>query len=414
MQCKENSQKNSNISEDLINQIINKMSKSDIDQFMKQFNANKEYLKSPEKHFPKKGRPKKIRREVNSTKKNQTPPQKKENISTSGIVDLTNDTDISEKKNDKLNLTTDVQMNQNSKRKRGRPLKNKSEEPKKIISENILLNRKRGRPTKNKAKESKNKIEDSKNKNDTSLNDKHEDGIYATPELKNVLSLEKEYGLSKIINCLYKPNIDKSNNDLEKNMYEIIKKINLQKTLALLLQIQTMSPSDKTKILDDSKNETTIDLIEDDEPKNNISLYENNKKKINKNLKAKTEIKAGSKKTTEIKSVENLKNFENLEPCMHYHKEKGDIYKFGKHHLIDMKKTWVFYCCDKDCEGQATYEISTKKFKNIHDHTKSNKEHSYIKKIEIDKNISNFKNTNFNEAQVFKKSNGTKIIHWYN
>ena len=295
------------------------------------------------------------------------------------------------------------------KRKRGRPKRNKSVEPINKISENIFLSQKRKRDS---------------NKNNNSLNNNYKNEIYVTPELKNLLNLEKEYGFSKLINCLYKPNIDISNNILEKNMNEIINKISLQTTIILLIQIQTMSSSNKKEILNNSQNllknkkiETTINLIEDDieiESKNNKFLCENNKKKLEKNYKPQSEIKSVRKRTNEIKSVTNLKNFENMELCIHYHREKKDIYKFTKHHQINMKKIWIFYCCDKDCGGQATYEISSKKFKIIHEHTKSNKEHNYFKKIEINKNISNFKNTNFNEAQIFKKNDGSKIIHWYN
>ena len=388
---------NNNINDNLIKKIINQMSKSDLDQFMKNYNKNKSTINN----YTKRGRPKKIINESKSIEKNKN--LQKENNSTSDIVDLTNETESSEKKYDKLNLTIDM------KRKRGRPKRNKSVEPINKISENIFLSQKRKRDS---------------NKNNNSLNNNYKNEIYVTPELKNLLNLEKEYGFSKLINCLYKPNIDISNNILEKNMNEIINKISLQTTIILLIQIQTMSSSNKKEILNNSQNllknkkiETTINLIEDDieiESKNNKFLCENNKKKLEKNYKPQSEIKSVRKRTNEIKSVTNLKNFENMELCIHYHREKKDIYKFAKHHQINMKKIWIFYCCDKDCGGQATYEISSKKFKIIHEHTKSNKEHNYFKKIEMDKNISNFKNTNFNEAQIFKKNDGSKIIHWYN
>ena len=407
MQDKENKEKDQKINDNYINQILYQMSENDIKQFMKQYKENKKHAKSTEKKYPIRGRPKKIANKINKLKRNQSSQKEKEkeNKSSSGIVDLTNDTDASEKKNEKLNSTVDMSTN-HIKRKKGRPRKNKSVDSKNKCSKKIFLNRKRKRDLK---------------KDNTPLKINSDNEIYVTPELKNLLCLEKEYGLSKIISCLYKPQIEKSNGVLEKNVKEIINKINLQETLALLLQIQTMTSSDKNEILNDPKNlsenkkNETISLIEDDneievESKN---FPENSKKKCEKVLKSKTEVKT-SKRTDEIKVVENLENFENMEPSLHFHKEKGDIYKFAKNHLIKDKKTWVFYCCDKNCGGQATYEISTKKFKNTQEHTKSNKEHDYFKKFETNINVENFKNSNFNEAQVFKKNDGNRIINYYN
>lgn len=406
MQDKENKEKDQKINDNYINQILYQMSESDIKQFMKQYKENKKHVKSTEKKYPKRGRPKKIVNQINNLKQNQNSQKEKENKSSSDIVDLTNDTDASEKKHEKLNSTVDMSTNI-IKRKKGRPRKNKSEESKNKYSKKIFLNHKRKRDLK---------------KDNTPLKNNSDNKIYVTPELKNLLSLEKEYGLSKIISCLYKPEIEKSDNVLEKSVSEIINKINLQETLALLLQIQTMTSSDKNEILNDSKNlsenkknETTISLIEEEnevevESKN---CPENSKKKCEKVLKSKTEVKV-TKKTDEIKIVENLENFENMDPSLHFHKEKGEIFKFAKNHLIKDKKTWVFHCCDKSCGGQGTYEISTKKFKNTQEHTKSNKDHDYFKKLETNKNVMNFRNSDFNEAQVFKKNDGTRIIHYYN
>ena len=83
---------NNNINDNLIKKIINQMSKNDLDQFMKNYNKNKSTINN----YTKRGRPKKIINESKSIEKNKN--LQKENNSTSDIVDLTNETESSEKK----------------------------------------------------------------------------------------------------------------------------------------------------------------------------------------------------------------------------------------------------------------------------------------------------------------------------
>ena len=78
MQDKENKEKDQKINDNYINQILYQMSESDIKQFMKQYKENKKHVKSTEKKYPKRGRPKKIVNQINNLKQNQNSQKEKE------------------------------------------------------------------------------------------------------------------------------------------------------------------------------------------------------------------------------------------------------------------------------------------------------------------------------------------------
>ena len=339
MQDKENNQKKQNLND---NYYANQIFSHEIEQFIKCYKANKNYSKFSIKQNPKRGRPKKIINEINSPKKNQNLQKEKENLSNSGTLDLTDETEVSEKKHDKLNLIVDMIVNHNIKRKRGRPRKNKYEEPKKKTLKKMFINNKRERDSK---------------KNNTSVNKNNKNEIYVTPELKKLLALEKEYGLSKLINCLRKPDFDKNNNILEKNMNKIINKINLQKVLVLLLQIQTMSPSDKKKILKNSQNlsknekkEKIIDLKEDNIKieilKNDICICENSKKIHRKIIK--NEQTKNNKENNYIKKIKMGKNKSSLKNT-----NFNEAYNFNKN-----SETEIIHCIKLNNIKEGTNEIT--------------------------------------------------------
>jgi len=99
---------------------------------------------------------------------------------------------------------------------------------------------------------------------------------------------------------------------------------------------------------------------------------------------------------------------------VHYHKDKrGRIYKYAKHHMI-AKDICVFYCCDRECHATANYYIKSKKFQINNEHDRRYEDHLYIRKVDRDyKIMEEFKKKAYNEAQVFKKQDGPKVIQWY-
>jgi len=99
---------------------------------------------------------------------------------------------------------------------------------------------------------------------------------------------------------------------------------------------------------------------------------------------------------------------------IHFHKDnKGRIYKYAKHHFYG-KDICVFYCCDKECHATANYFIETKKFECNNSHNKEYEDHIYIKNVDKDRKIMlDFARKEEKEAQVFKKPDGARVVHWY-
>ena len=99
---------------------------------------------------------------------------------------------------------------------------------------------------------------------------------------------------------------------------------------------------------------------------------------------------------------------------LHFHKdEMGNVYKYSKHHFFG-KEICVFYCCDKECRATANYYMNTLRFVLVNKHNKEYNDHIYVKKPDRDRKVmDDLKKRPEHEGQMFKRSDGSKLVKWY-
>ena len=99
---------------------------------------------------------------------------------------------------------------------------------------------------------------------------------------------------------------------------------------------------------------------------------------------------------------------------LHFHKdEMGNVYKYSKHHFFG-KDICVFYCCDKECRATANYYMNTLRFVLVNKHNKEYNDHIYVKKPDRDRKVmDDLKKRPEHEGQMFKRSDGSKLVKWY-
>ena len=99
---------------------------------------------------------------------------------------------------------------------------------------------------------------------------------------------------------------------------------------------------------------------------------------------------------------------------LHFHKDEiGNVYKYSKHHFFG-KDICVFYCCDKECRATANYYMNTLRFVLVNKHSKEYSEHIFVKKPDRDRKVmDDLKKRAEHEGQMFKRSDGAKIVKWY-
>ena len=99
---------------------------------------------------------------------------------------------------------------------------------------------------------------------------------------------------------------------------------------------------------------------------------------------------------------------------LHFHKdEMGNVYKYSKHHFFG-KEICVFYCCDKECRATANYYMNTLRFVLVNKHNKDYNDHIYVKKPDRDRKVmDDLKKRPEHEGQMFKRSDGSKLVKWY-
>ena len=256
---------------------------------------------------------------------------------------------------------------------------NEKEEKKEINAYNVSLGKKRKRKKekynrniqKNKKKkiikDNDNNNEDKSdksllsNKNNIILNNNNNDNKI---EKEKLLNLVKEEGFNTIFSLISNSNFDQ-NNPIEKELEEIINRIGLLRVTLFLIQIKFSSSSEENKILKEKKE------IEND--------------------------------------IKNLGE--------HLHKEKdGKIYRYFKHYI--RIRGYVFHCFDRNCKSTGLYNLENMNFKILTPHTIPYDQHIYIsnkEKYEQYKDIlEDFKKRDCTEAQVFKNTNGDKLVKWYN
>ena len=106
----------------------------------------------------------------------------------------------------------------------------------------------------------------------------------------------------------------------------------------------------------------------------------------------------------------------NLGLSVHLHKDdRRNIFKYYMHHY-GQDGSAAFYCSDKRCTGSATYNIDSKKFEIVSDHSISYNQHCYVfRPFPNDQRLfKEFEKRNYTEAQLFKQPNGRSNIYWYN
>ena len=99
---------------------------------------------------------------------------------------------------------------------------------------------------------------------------------------------------------------------------------------------------------------------------------------------------------------------------LHFHKDEiGNVYKYSKHHFFG-KEICVFYCCDKECRATANYYMNTLRFVLVNKHNKEYNDHIYVKKPDRDRKVmDDLKKRPEHEGQMFKRSDGSKLVKWY-
>ena len=249
---------------------------------------------------------------------------------------------------------------------------NEKEEKKEINSNNISLGKKRKRKKekyyKNNLKNKKKKVSNDKDNNNEDKSDKSilsNNNNDNEIEKEKLLNLVKEEGFNTIFSLISNSNFDQ-NNPIEKELEEIINRIGLLRVTLFLIQIKfSSSSSEENKILKEKKE------IEND--------------------------------------IKNLGE--------HLHKEKdGKIYRYFKHYI--RIRGYVFHCFDRNCKSTGLYNLENMNFKILTPHTIPYDQHIYIsnkEKYEQYKDIlEDFKKRDCTEAQVFKNTNGDKLVKWYN
>ena len=283
-------------------------------------------------------------------------------------------------------------------------------------------------------------------------------------EKELLINLVGKEGFMKVFNCLTITPLNRKD-PLEKQIDDIINSIGLLRTSLILSQIkfETIENKNNNQInnnIDTNTNQKTNEIIpepENENQGNNINININSissrtrssksheiiniisensgkKRKFSKRKKLKAfslnrinKREKISSKTEELVpcsaknvSVDELKN-ERLELGVHLQKDKeGNIYKYLKHHFRENKgnKMYIYYCADTRCKSKACYYITGMKFVLIKEHGLKHEEHCYMQKRDrTDKYrviIDEFKARNCTEAQVFKRSDGTTIVKWYN
>ena len=244
----------------------------------------------------------------------------------------------------------------------------------------------------------KQKENESVNNNVSFLNKKYNEYIGK----KRALIDNKNKGDNSEKNKMKKDNVSKileyldnneliNQNEINKNYIDYISNnLNILKKLLNIIQNSIQSKQD----------EDSIQLKEKESPE--------------KNNKLSSKRNGMNKRIIDAKEKKKLMSLHNLGLGLHFHKDKeGKIYKYSKNNFLG-RDICIFNCDDNECNSTANYIMSDGKFIINIEHNKKHEEHSYIKKPDKDnKIIEEFKNKNFNEAQVFRKDNGPKIIQWY-
>ena len=290
------------------------------------------------------------------------------------------------------------------------------------------------------------------------LDEEKENKILIEKEL--LTDLVKKEGFMKVFNCLTITPLNRKD-PLEKQIDDIINTIGLLRTSLILSQIkfETIDNIQNNNNKSKEKENDKIPEHENDIKNNNISninfissrtrsskshdsiniipepLGKKRKHSKRKKLKAvsmhriytrekdkeKTGSKAGVEQACSVKNVtiNELIN-ERLELGAHFQKDKeGKIYKYLKHHIRENKgdKMYIYYCADTRCKSKACYYLTGMKFQVLNEHGLKHEDHCYMqKKDRTDKYrfiIEEFKARNCNDAQVFKKSDGTALVKWY-
>ena len=284
-------------------------------------------------------------------------------------------------------------------------------------------------------------------------------------EKELLINLVRKEGFMKVFNCLTNTHLNRKD-PLEKQIDDIINSIGLLRTSLILSQIkfETIENKNNNQIDNNTESNTnqktneSIQEPENESQSNNINnnnninsissrtrssksheiiniISENSGKKRKhskrKKLKAFSLNRINkrekiSSKTEELVpcsaknvSVDELKK-ERLELGVHFQKDnEGNIYKYLKHHFRENKgnKMYIYYCADTRCKSKACYYITGMKFVLIKEHGLKHEDHCYMQKRDrTDKYrviIDEFKARNCTEAQVFKRSDGTTIVKWY-
>ena len=280
-------------------------------------------------------------------------------------------------------------------------------------------------------------------------------------------NLVKKEGFMKVFNCLTITPLNRKD-PLQRQIDDIINSIGLLRTSLILSQIKFETIENKNnnqinnntdtntnqkanEIIPEPENESQSNNINNNNNMNSISsrtrssksheiiniISENSDKKrklpkrkklkafslnrINKREKEKISSKNEELVPCSAKNVsfDEFKN-ERLELGVHFQKDnEGNIYKYLKHHFRENKgnKMYIYYCADTRCKSKACYYITGMKFVLIKEHGLKHEDHCYMQKRDrTDKYrviIDEFKARNCTEAQVFKRSDGTTIVKWY-
>lgn len=311
------------------------------------------------------------------------------------------------------------------------------------------------------------------NKNNNSLFieapiDKEEKPRRIIPEKEQLKNLIKREGFTKIFNYLTIIPLDRTN-PIEREIDDIITSLGLLRTSLIIFQIKfedtnsnlninsntyntrinnsinnivninednktnnsnSISPiinknKNKTQIINPKKNDEDIQIVIDgveeekssnENQKSNISSFQINK---TQNLNNTVSKNVSPTKSKSVKKDIN-KSKEDLELGVHLQKDKnGKIYKYTKHHYRANRGNdiYVYYCADTRCKTKGCYFVKSMKFECIKKHELPYHDHCYVKnKDRFDKYrpiIDEFEKRECHEAQIFKKSNGSQLVKWY-
>ena len=236
-------------------------------------------------------------------------------------------------------------------------------------------------------------------------------------EFKLFYKLVDKYGIEKVLSSLCNKENFYSMNELDKVINKISDVCDKDKFISsiiktyyiLLKDYMSINPEIRSALTDKKNFDQQRILNNDDSSFKNSPMIN-----FQFNINDIVEIPMNKEEEKEILnfSKNNKNNLLGIES--HYNKDsEGNIYKYKIVYLLG--KLAIFKCADKNCNGDAIFDLETKKFKVEQKHNKEYSEHEFVVNKDVDNDIA-FKelsnNKKYNDAQILFEGNA-KIVRLY-